>query len=163
MASSEARAMSKSFATMESETVRAIMGPAKIPLCLSESGRPPIKAEFLPCSLNTKLRPLESTASPWVANFPSELRPSAASRSTRESIRRLVAGTLLSYRRALMLIRINTIKNAVAVRARPRDKCENLGSFEIKLFSVTLAAARSEEHTSELQSLRHLVCRLLLE
>src|SRR5205814_10673250 len=28
---------------------------------------------------------------------------------------------------------------------------------------VRLAAARSEEHTSELQSLRHLVCRLLLE
>src|SRR5262245_62745411 len=26
-----------------------------------------------------------------------------------------------------------------------------------------VAAARSEEHTSELQSLRHLVCRLLLE
>src|SRR5471030_1515742 len=26
-----------------------------------------------------------------------------------------------------------------------------------------LAAVRSEEHTSELQSLRHLVCRLLLE
>src|ERR1039458_2618989 len=32
-------------------------------------------------------------------------------------------------------------------------------------FSVVLVAAfdRSEEHTSELQSLRHLVCRLLLE
>src|SRR5438045_6597294 len=28
---------------------------------------------------------------------------------------------------------------------------------------VQLADARSEEHTSELQSLRHLVCRLLLE
>src|SRR5438045_8052437 len=28
---------------------------------------------------------------------------------------------------------------------------------------VELAAVRSEEHTSELQSLRHLVCRLLLE
>src|ERR1035441_10356692 len=27
----------------------------------------------------------------------------------------------------------------------------------------TICAARSEEHTSELQSLRHLVCRLLLE
>src|SRR5262245_63042924 len=27
----------------------------------------------------------------------------------------------------------------------------------------TLAGRRSEEHTSELQSLRHLVCRLLLE
>src|SRR5438045_6071620 len=29
--------------------------------------------------------------------------------------------------------------------------------------AVKLKAARSEEHTSELQSLRHLVCRLLLE
>src|SRR5262245_65307467 len=28
---------------------------------------------------------------------------------------------------------------------------------------ATIAANRSEEHTSELQSLRHLVCRLLLE
>src|SRR5258705_3439190 len=28
---------------------------------------------------------------------------------------------------------------------------------------VVLQGARSEEHTSELQSLRHLVCRLLLE
>src|SRR5436853_7625483 len=29
--------------------------------------------------------------------------------------------------------------------------------------SMRMAVARSEEHTSELQSLRHLVCRLLLE
>src|SRR5258705_1600890 len=29
--------------------------------------------------------------------------------------------------------------------------------------NVILAPSRSEEHTSELQSLRHLVCRLLLE
>src|SRR5262245_64769860 len=28
---------------------------------------------------------------------------------------------------------------------------------------ITIEMARSEEHTSELQSLRHLVCRLLLE
>src|SRR5262245_64258169 len=35
----------------------------------------------------------------------------------------------------------------------------------VGLFAVgeTLYVARSEEHTSELQSLRHLVCRLLLE
>src|ERR1035438_5595018 len=35
-----------------------------------------------------------------------------------------------------------------------------------KLFmhiNVTIGLVRSEEHTSELQSLRHLVCRLLLE
>src|ERR1039458_10704856 len=31
------------------------------------------------------------------------------------------------------------------------------------LAAVTAAQAGSEEHTSELQSLRHLVCRLLLE
>src|SRR5437899_4994904 len=30
-------------------------------------------------------------------------------------------------------------------------------------YAVDLAVDRSEEHTSELQSLRHLVCRLLLE
>src|SRR5262245_66465564 len=30
-------------------------------------------------------------------------------------------------------------------------------------FPRGVAASRSEEHTSELQSLRHLVCRLLLE
>src|SRR5258705_1694413 len=37
----------------------------------------------------------------------------------------------------------------------------NLLLFAIGL--VLLAMGRSEEHTSELQSLRHLVCRLLLE
>src|SRR5436853_3583613 len=31
------------------------------------------------------------------------------------------------------------------------------------VFHVAARAGRSEEHTSELQSLRHLVCRLLLE
>src|SRR5258705_6665750 len=30
-------------------------------------------------------------------------------------------------------------------------------------FAVKMVSMRSEEHTSELQSLRHLVCRLLLE
>src|SRR5947199_7847090 len=38
------------------------------------------------------------------------------------------------------------------VDVRPGDKVE-----------ATLRVVRSEEHTSELQSLRHLVCRLLLE
>src|SRR5437899_6332554 len=32
-----------------------------------------------------------------------------------------------------------------------------------QLPGITMAGLRSEEHTSELQSLRHLVCRLLLE
>src|SRR5258705_4963927 len=33
----------------------------------------------------------------------------------------------------------------------------------VKSLEVIITALRSEEHTSELQSLRHLVCRLLLE
>src|SRR5690554_7370114 len=36
-------------------------------------------------------------------------------------------------------------------------------SFPFKLMSSLLKARRSEEHTSELQSRPHLVCRLLLE
>src|SRR5262245_62518114 len=34
---------------------------------------------------------------------------------------------------------------------------------EVRAGSASARARRSEEHTSELQSLRHLVCRLLLE
>src|SRR2546429_5629999 len=46
--------------------------------------------------------------------------------------------------------------------------CENSGDRTLKLSSVIdeqgiPAATRSEEHTSELQSRLHLVCRLLLE
>src|SRR5947199_5669367 len=36
-------------------------------------------------------------------------------------------------------------------------------AFEIEFESARAIRNRSEEHTSELQSLRHLVCRLLLE
>src|SRR5258705_3062134 len=39
-------------------------------------------------------------------------------------------------------------------RAKPYPTCAN---------AARTRSARSEEHTSELQSLRHLVCRLLLE
>src|SRR5205814_7533105 len=39
------------------------------------------------------------------------------------------------------------------------------GAFVVELFpkEAPITVERSEEHTSELQSLRHLVCRLLLE
>src|SRR5258705_9788516 len=43
---------------------------------------------------------------------------------------------------------------------------ENMGSRGASLYACAVrlsAQPRSEEHTSELQSLRHLVCRLLLE
>src|SRR5262245_66588093 len=46
----------------------------------------------------------------------------------------------------------------VAFRVVLRHQHEALG-----VDRVVVAPVRSEEHTSELQSLRHLVCRLLLE
>src|SRR5258705_798121 len=42
------------------------------------------------------------------------------------------------------------------------DRIEGVGDNRAAIASLR-DAARSEEHTSELQSLRHLVCRLLLE
>src|SRR2546422_5652182 len=42
----------------------------------------------------------------------------------------------------------------------PEDQLRNRQAYE---FFKQLEAARSEEHTSELQSRLHLVCRLLLE
>src|SRR5690554_7217765 len=53
------------------------------------------------------------------------------------------------------------------VRATIPASCESTGQFESwlldRLEPAIAAAARSEEHTSELQSRPHLVCRLLLE
>src|ERR1039458_10701689 len=54
---------------------------------------------------------------------------------------------------------------------RSRQRCcqsksqRDLGTWHQWAFSAqeSSASTRSEEHTSELQSLRHLVCRLLLE
>src|SRR5262245_63942067 len=42
-------------------------------------------------------------------------------------------------------------------------RLERLGAIDLGAAVARLRRARSEEHTSELQSLRHLVCRLLLE
>src|SRR5205814_9838050 len=57
----------------------------------------------------------------------------------------------LDDRRDLQLIRIEQAAGAKAVLPQPREDIE-----------APRVRPRSEEHTSELQSLRHLVCRLLL-
>src|SRR5438045_4243422 len=43
------------------------------------------------------------------------------------------------------------------------DLAKGLAEHQFDLKFLMRAITRSEEHTSELQSLRHLVCRLLLE
>src|SRR5262245_63836410 len=52
-----------------------------------------------------------------------------------------------------------------ACSARRSQDCASVSQKGLSLASTAACAIRkrSEEHTSELQSLRHLVCRLLLE
>src|SRR5436853_2334362 len=64
---------------------------------------------------------------------------------------------LLEYRRIPHQTRALSRKN---ILLRDRNTCQYCG---VVLSSGELTLDRSEEHTSELQSLRHLVCRLLLE
>src|SRR5438045_4607174 len=47
--------------------------------------------------------------------------------------------------------------------AEPALRARNEYNFALECVHRFVTAPRSEEHTSELQSLRHLVCRLLLE
>src|SRR5262245_63599447 len=48
-------------------------------------------------------------------------------------------------------------------RSRPRPSADAICSYRASAALPPGSPPRSEEHTSELQSLRHLVCRLLLE
>src|SRR5438045_8100036 len=58
----------------------------------------------------------------------------------------------------------NRAPNFVHAKNRPLRVHENISVFSDGAISPgSRSARRSEEHTSELQSLRHLVCRLLLE
>src|SRR5262245_32088804 len=51
----------------------------------------------------------------------------------------------------------------VAVEINGRAATLNSGNYRLPVSVGGVQVDRSEEHTSELQSLRHLVCRLLLE
>src|SRR5690625_3112291 len=53
--------------------------------------------------------------------------------------------------------------NAQYALIAARDAWEDAGAPEVEPERLGAAIARSEEHTSELQSRGHLVCRLLLE
>src|SRR2546430_13727938 len=57
---------------------------------------------------------------------------------------------------------IYALRSAAGYGEVMRDLAERLGRRSVDLALVGLALARSEEHTSELQSQSNLVCRLLL-
>src|SRR5262245_63075303 len=91
-------------------------------------------------------RPPRSTLFPYTTLFRSRRREAVLSPLSREP----AAGALRSGRDARAL---------PAARARAPRKAR-LGG---RRYTAASHGSRSEEHTSELQSLRHLVCRLLLE
>src|SRR5947199_7227495 len=75
-------------------------------------------------------------------------------------IRRPPRSTLFPYTtlfRSALCFHANAVQPSISAVSAPGGT-----SRLCRLMSGALAA-RSEEHTSELQSLRHLVCRLLLE
>src|ERR1035438_4474867 len=58
----------------------------------------------------------------------------------------------------------NAARNSAMTLCQPNSDRKNVTLMEISPRAFcTFSNCRSEEHTSELQSLRHLVCRLLLE
>src|SRR2546429_4065451 len=69
-------------------------------------------------------------------------------------IRRPPRSTLFPY---------TTLFRSTLYRQFPDRRALMLALLERSLDNMRLAAERSEEHTSELQSRLHLVCRLLLE
>src|SRR5687768_18256733 len=75
-------------------------------------------------------------------------------------IRRPPRSTLFPYTtlfrsRVSVCVASTMMPRSSGIQARGRPRCVRL--------SVAVARLRSEEHTSELQSRLHLVCRLLLE
>src|SRR5437899_3625848 len=68
----------------------------------------------------------------------------------------------LSLHDALPISKLMDLMRQQAERFGAVFKMEQVEKVELRTHPFTVTT-RSEEHTSELQSLRHLVCRLLLE
>src|SRR3712207_8426131 len=81
-------------------------------------------------------------------------------------IRRPPRSTLFPYTtlfRSLQNVRLRLQKHVAADDAAVRDPVLDVDGHVRGLHEDEAEAARSEEHTSELQSRQYLVCRLLLE
>src|SRR5687767_15492697 len=69
----------------------------------------------------------------------------------------------ISGRSRLRLLRVHHLPERPGHAARPRYRAELLATAHVSQTRASPWHDRSEEHTSELQSLAYLVCRLLLE
>src|SRR5947199_5843580 len=80
------------------------------------------------------------------------------------SIREYILKQAKEYGRTILIATHNMAEvDAICNRVAIIDKGKILACDTPAALKRSLGAPRSEEHTSELQSLRHLVCRLLLE
>src|SRR5205814_9367207 len=77
----------------------------------------------------------------------------ATARDGQEALRRLESGWPDPLIIDMMMPRMDGLTLAREIKGRA----------DLPIIVLTISRSRSEEHTSELQSLRHLVCRLLLE
>src|SRR5436853_4315162 len=77
-------------------------------------------------------------------------------------IRRPPRSTLFPYTTLFRSLRME-IRNAAGKVTEREDYKDYRAVGGVQYAFTVQATNRSEEHTSELQSLRHLVCRLLLE
>src|SRR5256714_8653805 len=93
-------------------------------------------------------RPPRSTLFPYTTLFRSKANPSSPSSSS------------AATRKREFFIAVAGTRASTCTRARPQGTRANSKSSTRRL---TVKNSRSEEHTSELQSLAYLVCRLLLE
>src|SRR3989442_3920582 len=75
-------------------------------------------------------------------------------------IRRPPRSTLFPYTTLFRSVREEVLRKTLSKLDLTVEQQESLKSMTVSCSSATL---RSEEHTSELQSRPHLVCRLLLE
>src|SRR5262245_21604410 len=72
-------------------------------------------------------------------------------------------GDTLAHKNSTTDISNHRIATIFCTRIGLSDGCERFKNSQADFSGPHIAGERSEEHTSELQSLRHLVCRLLLE
>src|SRR5690625_6299236 len=73
-----------------------------------------------------------------------------------------LAASLVATKKRVMLVDLDPQGNATMGSGVDKNALE-LSIYDVLVHRSAVAEVRSEEHTSELQSRGHLVCRLLLE
>src|SRR5262245_17921822 len=106
---------------------------------------------------------MPSSASAPTETYPPSLHDALpifcrAAGCSHDTLRRLAARDLID----LHQVRIRRAPAAAAIGSGRSDGAPLTQAQRAAVARITSALDRSEEHTSELQSLRHLVCRLLL-